>query len=167
MVADYYVIRRGFIDIPSLYHTHVRGGEKSNYLYTCGFSIKAYVAYLCGVAVNMTGFVGICQGHYVNENIDHMYTLAYPIGFCVAFVLYLFLHAPHLLTAFRTRTPLGWYEPAGSSWEANDWSAPVHQIISDTDGEYPTTEAHLASGSEDHKGYFKNNDEEKPVSVLY
>lgn len=129
--ADYYFVARGFVHIPSLYHTHLPNGEKSRYFHFYGVSIKAFISYFAGVAVNLPGFVGVCRNHYVSTGIEHEFTLAYLVGFCISFVVYLLLHVPDFYQHYRSRTPLGWYEPPGGSWEARDWSASIHDIVSD------------------------------------
>jgi NCS1 family nucleobase:cation symporter-1 len=52
MIADYYVIRRGQLDVDALYR---RGGP---YEYSGGFHVTALVALALGIAPNVPGFLG-------------------------------------------------------------------------------------------------------------
>ncbi|GAA5821030.1 hypothetical protein JCM11251_001930 [Rhodosporidiobolus azoricus] len=53
MLVDYYVISKGFFDIPQLF-TPAKEGK---YYYTYGFNPRAFAAYFVGVAINFAGFL--------------------------------------------------------------------------------------------------------------
>ena len=54
--ADYFVVRRGYVKLTHLY-SHRKG---SFYMYgnKLGINWRAFVAYFCGVAPNLPGFIG-------------------------------------------------------------------------------------------------------------
>ena len=127
MVADYYFVRRGKLDIKSLYSTRSSEGDDSLYLYTAGVNWRAYAAYLCGLVVNMPGFVGVCSGKYISRDVQNMYQLAFFLGFFVSFIIYIGIN--HFFPAIDG-VPLSekhvWREPVGGSWEAADWDVQVY-----------------------------------------
>lgn len=54
MITEYYLIRRGHYRVADLYTTHKEGW----YWYTAGFNLRAYAAYISGIAINVVGFAG-------------------------------------------------------------------------------------------------------------
>lgn len=54
MFCDYFLIRRGNMDIASLYSFSHKGYAWYNY----GVNWRAYVAYICGIIPNAPGFGG-------------------------------------------------------------------------------------------------------------
>lgn len=54
MLSDYYLVRKGYIDTPALYS----GNPKDPYYFSHGWNWRAYVAYIAGIAINFTGFLG-------------------------------------------------------------------------------------------------------------
>lgn len=86
MLCDYYLVRRGLIHVPSLYTSDTQG----SYRYLGGFNLRAFAAYLAGIAMGVTGFAGVL-GANVSTAAEHIYTLAYPIGFLVSGLVYLAL----------------------------------------------------------------------------
>lgn len=131
-VADYYFVSRGAVHVPSLYHRTLANGTPSRYQYCAGISLRAYAAYFAGVAVNLPGYVGECRGgNFVSRGIQNEFTIAYLVGFGVSFTLYLLLHAPLFWSHYQAGASLGWYEPLSGTWEAHDWDAPLHTIVSD------------------------------------
>jgi NCS1 family nucleobase:cation symporter-1 len=77
MICDYFVVRRGNLDLASLYH---RGGP---YEYVHGFNPKALVALLAGVFVALAGLF--------LPSVRWLYDYAWFVGFVVSAVLYLLL----------------------------------------------------------------------------
>jgi NCS1 family nucleobase:cation symporter-1 len=98
MAADYWIVRRGAIDVPALYQSHGR------YRYDAGFNWRAAAAMLISLAPNLPGaysqlilpnFLTHRAGmaHAVNPklkigNITHIYDINYLYGFFVAFIAY-------------------------------------------------------------------------------
>jgi len=82
MAADYWVVKKKHIDIPSLYRRHGR------YRYKAGINWRAAVAFLVSVTPNLPG-----MAHAVNSQLDigsggYIYDFNYIWGFTVGFVLY-------------------------------------------------------------------------------
>lgn len=86
MICDYYVVRKGYLDIKSLYSASNTGP----YYYTFGFSWRAYTAYLCGIAVNIVGFAG-AVGCKVPIGAQYIYNVNYFSGILVSGCVYLIL----------------------------------------------------------------------------
>ncbi len=129
MVADYWIVRRGALDVKSLYSLRSTDGGESLYYYTAGINWRAYAAYLIGLAINMPGFIGVCRGKSISQSIDNMYTLSFFLGFFLSFLVYLALNRFFPVTdavPFSKEEKRTWREPAGKSWEALDWSVPVY-----------------------------------------
>ncbi|HWN71210.1 MAG TPA: NCS1 family nucleobase:cation symporter-1 [Haliangium sp.] len=85
MIADYYLIRRGQLDIDALYR---RGGA---YEYSGGFHVTALVALATGIAPNVPGFLGALG--VVTLAPDSAWTTIYSwawfVGFFLAGAVYL------------------------------------------------------------------------------
>ncbi|KAH8687923.1 permease for cytosine/purines, uracil, thiamine, allantoin-domain-containing protein [Tricladium varicosporioides] len=82
MAADYWIVRRGAVDVPALYQSHGR------YRYDAGFNWRAAAAMMVSLAPNLPG-----MAHAVNPNIkigdlSHVYDINYLYGFFVAFFVY-------------------------------------------------------------------------------
>ncbi|KAI0759269.1 permease for cytosine/purines, uracil, thiamine, allantoin-domain-containing protein [Trametes elegans] len=54
MVADYWLVRRGNIELEHAYSS----APGSRYMYWHGFNLNAVAAYVCGVAIPFAGFIG-------------------------------------------------------------------------------------------------------------
>jgi NCS1 family nucleobase:cation symporter-1 len=85
MGADYWVVKKRHIDIPSLYRPH------GIYRYKGGVNWRAAVAFLISVGPNLPGMV-----HAVNPSIsvgasEHFYDISFMWGFTSGFVIYCFL----------------------------------------------------------------------------
>ncbi|SCU95151.1 LADA_0G13850g1_1 [Lachancea dasiensis] len=92
MVADYYVVRRGKLD---LQHLYCADKDVSIYMYGNRFGVnwRALVAYLCGLVPNMPGFVGtVGDNIYVPMGAIKLYYLNYLIGFLVSFLIFIVLN---------------------------------------------------------------------------
>ncbi|SCU82069.1 LADA_0C02806g1_1 [Lachancea dasiensis] len=88
MVADYYVVRRGQLNLQHLYCAEK---DISIYMYGNRFGVnwRALIAYLCGLVPNMPGFVGtVGDNIYVPMGAIKLYYLNYLIGFLVSFLIY-------------------------------------------------------------------------------
>jgi len=81
MVCHYYVIGKRQVAVHDLY-------EKDGlYTYFHGFNLRAYAAYVAGIAPNITGMAGAC-GADVPLAATRIYTLSFFVGFGVAFATY-------------------------------------------------------------------------------
>jgi NCS1 family nucleobase:cation symporter-1 len=86
MICDYYIVRKGYLNITSLY-----SAKKSDpYYYTCGFSWRAYTAYICGIMINIVGFAG-AVGRSVPVGAQYIYNINYFTGFLVSGTVYFIL----------------------------------------------------------------------------
>lgn len=83
LICDYYLIRRGYLNIPALYTAH----PESLYRYFYGFNPRAFAAYLIAVAPNFYGFLNQ-MGVKAPLGIQRFYYIAYPTGLCIAFGVY-------------------------------------------------------------------------------
>ncbi|KAH7139115.1 uracil permease [Dendryphion nanum] len=83
MVADYYVVRKGYLEIKELYS----GKKTGPYFFTYGFNLRAYGAYIAGILINVVGFAG-AVGRDVPLAAKRIYDLNYFTGFLVAFFAY-------------------------------------------------------------------------------
>lgn len=86
ILCDYYIVRRGHLTVPHLYSA----SKLSIYRYTAGIHWRAYVAYIGGIALSVTGFAGVV-GADVSDAAHKIYILAYPVGFLTSATLYLVL----------------------------------------------------------------------------
>jgi len=83
IICDYYVVRRGYLQIRDLYSAQ----HSSPYFFTFGFHWRGYTAYICGILINIVGFVGAI-GKPVPAGATYIYNLNFFCGFIVASVTY-------------------------------------------------------------------------------
>lgn len=83
MVADYYLVRRGYVEVKELYDAR-RSGP---YYFTYGVHWRAYLAYIAGILVNVVGFAG-AVGTEVPIGATYVYNLNYFCGFIVSAAIY-------------------------------------------------------------------------------
>ncbi|KAJ3337558.1 hypothetical protein HDU93_000849 [Gonapodya sp. JEL0774] len=121
MLSDYYVIRRGLLNVPHMYTTE-RG---TDYMYgSYGVNWRSVVAYICGLAINMPGFIGAGTGSFANEGVQHIFQLAFFVGLGVSSFVYLlccWVSLPQGGVPFGEK---GWYEPKGG-FEDPKWLASI------------------------------------------
>lgn len=79
MICDYYVVRKGYLDIKSLYSAR----RTDPYFYTYGFSWRAYAAYFAGILINIVGFAG-AVGRQVPIGAQYIYNVNYFSGVIVS-----------------------------------------------------------------------------------
>lgn len=79
IIIDYYVVRRGYYRVEDLYSAKKSGP----YHFTAGIHWRGYVAYICGILVNIVGFVGAI-GKPVPKGATYLYNLNFFCGFLVA-----------------------------------------------------------------------------------
>ncbi len=89
LIADYFVIRRRRLDLPALY---TRGGR---YWYVGGFSPRAMIALVAGIAPCVPGFIGTVSTRWAIAPLwVELYHYAWFISFGVSFVVYALLMWP-------------------------------------------------------------------------
>lgn len=143
MMADYYIVRRGLLDVASLYSASSGKTAVAPHMYyfTHGFNLRAFAAYIAGIAMTVAGFAGVL-GADVSVAAQRMYIIAYPIGFVVSGGVYVGLCHLFPVPGFislRQHTHL--LEP--ESWEADEWN-------STTDN---TTTSATSSSTDEEKAY--------------
>lgn len=79
MICDYYIVRKGYLNINSLYSA----SKTDCYYYTGGFSWRAYTAYICGIMINIVGFAG-AVGCKVPIGAEYIYNINYFTGVLVS-----------------------------------------------------------------------------------
>ncbi|OIW31844.1 uracil permease-like protein [Coniochaeta ligniaria NRRL 30616] len=83
MVADYYLVRRGYLEIKELYDARAAGP----YFFTYGFHWRGYAAYIAGILINVVGFAGAI-GREVPIGATYIYNLNFFCGFIVSGGMY-------------------------------------------------------------------------------
>jgi NCS1 family nucleobase:cation symporter-1 len=83
MICDYYLVRRGYLEIKALYTARAT----APYHFTYGFHWRGYAAYVCGILINIVGFVGAI-GKPVPRGAQYLYNLNFFCGFLVASATY-------------------------------------------------------------------------------
>ncbi|WYZ45873.1 hypothetical protein EsH8_IX_000098 [Colletotrichum jinshuiense] len=83
MCSDYYLVRRGYLDIKELYDARKTGP----YYFTYGFHWRGYVAYVSGILINVVGFAGAI-GREVPVAATYIYNLNFFGGFIVSGGMY-------------------------------------------------------------------------------
>lgn len=86
IVCDYYLVRKGYFSVPDLYTFD----KSSPYMATYGFSWRGFIAYICGILINVVGFAG-AVGADVPAGATYIYNLSYFTGFFVAMAVYYIL----------------------------------------------------------------------------
>lgn len=122
MMADYYIVKRGKLDMPSLFSASSGKSDTTvphMYHYWNGINVRAFVAYIAGIAMTVAGFAGVL-GAEVSLTAQRMYILAYPIGFLVAGMVYVALCEVFPVPGgVSVREHRQFLEP--ESWEADMW----------------------------------------------
>lgn len=83
MCADYYLVRRGYLEVKELYD----GRSTGPYYFTYGFHWRAYAAYIAGIVINVVGFAGAI-GRQVPIGATYIYNLNYFCGFIISAGMY-------------------------------------------------------------------------------
>lgn len=79
IICDYYLVRRGYLITQALYSAR----PSSPYYFTLGFHWRGYAAYICGILINIVGFVGAI-GKPVPRGARYLYNVNFFCGFIVA-----------------------------------------------------------------------------------
>jgi NCS1 family nucleobase:cation symporter-1 len=86
LISHYYVVAKQRIAVDDLY-TNEKG---SMYRYTFGVNLRAYAAYLAGVAINVVGFASVVRP--VPLPALRLYQLSWFTGFLVSAIVYIGLN---------------------------------------------------------------------------
>lgn len=84
MICDYWILTKGNVFIGYLYN-----GSKENkhYYYNKGWNVQALIAYICGIALPFTGFVGTL-GPKVSSSAMKLGQLGWLLSFTTTFFVY-------------------------------------------------------------------------------
>lgn len=83
MVCDYYLVRKGYLEIKELYD----GRKSGPYYFTGGINWRAYAAYIAGILINVVGFAGEI-GRDVPIGATYIYRINFFCGFGVSMSVY-------------------------------------------------------------------------------
>lgn len=83
MASDYYLVRKGYLDIQALYSAPKDGPYYGNF----GISWHGYAAYLCGILINIVGFAG-AVGVDVPVGAKYVYDINYFSRFIASGAVY-------------------------------------------------------------------------------
>ncbi|KAI1821940.1 permease for cytosine/purines, uracil, thiamine, allantoin-domain-containing protein [Xylaria intraflava] len=84
MVSDYYLVRRGYLQVKELYDARRTGP----YYFTYGVNWRGYAGYLAGILINVVGFAGAVNGGKVPIGATYIYNINYFTGFLVSLGVY-------------------------------------------------------------------------------
>lgn len=126
MIADYYFVRRGYLEVHNLYSAEKTGP----YFGTFGIQWRGWVAYICGILINVVGFAG-AVGTPVPIGATYIYRINFFSGFLVSAGIYTLLS--FLFPQPAQNPTKGWYEVADAMQEtyAEEVSFPERQGSSD------------------------------------
>lgn len=83
MMADYWVLRHRHYNLSSMYrHPDV-------YSFFHGFNLRAFGAFVCGIAPNLPGLARATGNLGVPKTATYVYSLSWCIGTVFAFIVYL------------------------------------------------------------------------------
>lgn len=139
MVADYYLVRRGYLEVKELYDARSSGP----YFFFAGVHWRAYVAYIAGILINVVGFAG-AVGSNVPAGATYIYNLNYLCGFIFSSAVYWALCKAFPIPACSDR----WME--------------VGEAIEDIRVAYSEEDERTISGDESGKG-IRYDDDSKVV----
>ncbi|KAK6212464.1 hypothetical protein LQW54_005238 [Pestalotiopsis sp. IQ-011] len=104
LICDYYVLRRGFLDIPALYSRE----KGSTYAYWHGWNFRAFAVYLIAIAPNFYGFLNQ-MGVEAPVGVQRFYYVAYPTGLILALLSFYLVN--RVFPERGARQVSGWSEP--------------------------------------------------------
>ncbi|THY78561.1 NCS1 nucleoside transporter family, partial [Aureobasidium pullulans] len=103
MIIDYYCVRKGYLQARDLYSADVNGPYYGRF----GIQWRGYVAYICGILINVVGFAGAC-GASVPIGATYIYRLNFFTGFIVSGGVYWILCS---ISPVKAQNPVGsWLE---------------------------------------------------------
>lgn len=145
--CDFYLIRKGELIIKDLYTLDSNG----IYYYFKGWSWRAYVAWVCGVIINMTGFAG-AAGRHVPIGATYIFNLVFFTGLIVSVSVY------YLICLI---TP-----PVGHRMK-DSWALPSPEEIDIMEGFAPDSIQGIASGSDFESEVYNREDPDSKMKNEY
>ncbi|PQE11482.1 Allantoin permease protein [Rutstroemia sp. NJR-2017a BBW] len=89
MISSYFVVHREKINVDDLFV----GNKHSVYWYTWGVNWRAIIAWICGVAPSIPGFVAsIDTSLTVPIGLTHLYYICFLVGFAISATIFCILH---------------------------------------------------------------------------
>lgn len=82
MMADFWVLRKRHLNLASLYR------HPDIYSFWHGVNIRAFVAFICGVAPNLAGLAKATGQKGIPKGATYVYSLSWLVGTVVAFLVY-------------------------------------------------------------------------------
>ncbi|TVY60678.1 Uracil permease [Lachnellula suecica] len=82
MMADFWVLRQRHLNVSSLYR------HPDIYSFFYGFNLRAFAAFVCGIAPNLAGLAKATGSAKVPKGATYAYSLSWLVGTVVAFVVY-------------------------------------------------------------------------------
>ncbi|KAH0579788.1 hypothetical protein H2248_002623 [Termitomyces sp. 'cryptogamus'] len=82
MVADYWLVHKGNVDVPAMYYPHGR------YRYWNGINWRAVVTLLCSVLPTMPGLIGNINPRINVGRALHLFDIAWLYGFFSALIIF-------------------------------------------------------------------------------
>jgi len=82
MMSDFWVLRTRYLNLSSLYR------HPDIYSFFHGFNIRAFGAFICGIAPNLAGLAKATGNQHVPRGATYFYSLSWLVGTLVAFVVY-------------------------------------------------------------------------------
>ena len=122
MISSYFIVNKQKIKVDDLYY----GDKTSVYWYTWGINWRAVVAWVCGAAPSMPGFISAVNPSIkVPIGATRLYYICFLNGFAISSVMYVALH---------------YFFPAQSLKEFVDSPATRHETMSEYQEKWDLTE---------------------------
>lgn len=118
LLADAYLIRRGRLDVPSLYNAD-KDSPHNHACYTFGVNWRAFAAYFCAVAINLPGFANAVATISIPEGLVRVYELSFFTGGLAAAIVYVVCCLVSPVADGVPLTQRGFYAP--KKGEEVDW----------------------------------------------
>lgn len=142
LIGDYFLVRKGYIDLPSLFNSRPEG----LYYFNFGFNWRGYVAYIVGMIPALPGFLDVCGVSGISVGAVRLYYFAFPTGIVLGALTYwlLCLWSPvpgGNATAWRE------VEAQGSGVTGDEWMVQLEGISKEQsrDQEYAVSKSAEAS----------------------
>jgi NCS1 family nucleobase:cation symporter-1 len=82
IVTDFWICRRRALDVRQLYKVH---GVHS---FTKGFNIRAFIAFVCGVAPDLPGLAAACGAAGIPNGAKYLYSLSWLVATVISGFVY-------------------------------------------------------------------------------
>ncbi|TVY39727.1 Uracil permease [Lachnellula subtilissima] len=82
MLSDFWILRNRQLNLSSLYR------HPDIYSFFHGFNLRAFAAFICGIAPNLAGLAKATGNKLVPKGATYVYSLSWLVGTVVAFIVY-------------------------------------------------------------------------------